>query len=198
MQYVLTCHFALLIRATVPILSSDSKYSRWKISQVTGIRRASNPKGVCMYSTPYNKKTMVISVEDGHNKPRRGAPTWGCARARSNQNVGWYKMCEREGAELSKIGKNRKEKKVMYPTHFGTFLRWGTAWVGHSMRQCVSLEITNLQTAHWGVSDFRYKPTLRWRATRARWQDANFPCDDAKCMQERRKKRKKKRKQSNN
>lgn len=35
------------------------------------------------------------------------------------------------------------------------------------MRQCVSLEITNLQTAHWGVSDFKYKPTLRWRATRA-------------------------------
>lgn len=41
-----------------------------------------------MYSTPYNTKTMVISAEDAHNKPRRGVQREGVRRARSNQNLG--------------------------------------------------------------------------------------------------------------
>lgn len=89
-----------LIPCTIPILSSD------KINQVTGIRRASNPKGGLYVFVPcLSPLKMLTAPLMPTNKPR-----------------GWVQPEGVPGLDMSREREERRnEKGLMYPTHLGTF-----------------------------------------------------------------------------
>lgn len=129
---------------------------------------------------------------------REGGPTWGCAAGQVESLLGWYKTCEREGAELSKIGKNRKEKNTYVPYPFwqpfcvGELREWGTA--------CADALAVGSPTCRLLIGEFQILDTadLTMEGYKCPLARRQFPMRWCEVYAREKKKRKKKRKQSNN